>query len=292
MSNANEAPSLEGLMKLVFHYGACRVDVDRSNGSINQRAVNAAIDELRAYAAALTAAPAPANPDEFGVDEYIAPQDAETKSAIRFEEWMYQARELIRDREQAYLAWRNGRDNDPSEVLFDAYQLAKLSLSAHLAKRIAPAPTDAQIEPATFREILDWRMCSDPWPGGDMQTVDAWMDARSRELGYSDWLDAYHTLQKLPPAPSPEGSAVMEVLEAPRYWLHSEDLGGKRLFVLEDDHVRLLRQVASGVNSWPPAGTWEHDCQKSTSLVLIRNGEKCGNCGAADGVHSPEGEKR
>jgi len=136
----NEAPSLEGLAEWLREQSS--ILNDNKNFAIAAR-------KLLRWASAvdsLTAAPAPANPDEFGVDEYIAPQDAETKSAIRFEEWMYQARELIRDREQAYLAWRNGRDNDPSEVLFDAYQLAKLSLSAHLAKRIAPAPTDAQIE--------------------------------------------------------------------------------------------------------------------------------------------------
>ena len=52
-----------------------------------------------------------------------------------------------------------------------------------------------------FRAVLDWRMCSDPWPGGDMQAVDEWLDAQSREFGYSDWLDAYHTLQSLPPVP-------------------------------------------------------------------------------------------
>lgn len=45
-----------------------------------------------------------------------------------------------------------------------------------------------------MRAILDWRMCSDPWPGGDMNAVDDWLDGVCREGGYQDWVDAYHSL--------------------------------------------------------------------------------------------------
>lgn len=45
-----------------------------------------------------------------------------------------------------------------------------------------------------LRAILDWRMCSDPWPGGDMDTVDDWLGGVCREGGYQTWVDAYHEL--------------------------------------------------------------------------------------------------
>lgn len=44
-----------------------------------------------------------------------------------------------------------------------------------------------------FRAILDWRMCSDPWPQGvNMEVVDDFLNALSREMGYADWIEAYH----------------------------------------------------------------------------------------------------
>jgi hypothetical protein len=53
-----------------------------------------------------------------------------------------------------------------------------------------PLPTDTA-EP--LRAILEWRMCSDPWPGGDMSIVDAWLNSWCAMAGFSDWVDAYHT---------------------------------------------------------------------------------------------------
>ena len=44
----------------------------------------------------------------------------------------------------------------------------------------------------TLRAILDWRMCSDPWPGGEMETVDKFLNNISESAGYKDWIDAYH----------------------------------------------------------------------------------------------------
>jgi hypothetical protein len=96
----------------------------------------------------------------------------------------------------------------------------------YIPKGAAPAPTltDAQIDAITDQQ----------WGAGCLPNQ------------YQAHRAFARAILRATPA---EGSAVMEVLEAPRYWLHSEDLGGKRLFVLEDDHVRLLRQVASGVHS-------------------------------------------
>jgi hypothetical protein len=76
------------------------------------------------------------------------------------------------------------------------------------AAQAVSAGPEASSWPTTFREILDWRMCSDPWPGGEMQTVDEWLDRQSRHLGYTDWLDAYHALQTLPPTPPAERPAA------------------------------------------------------------------------------------
>lgn len=43
-----------------------------------------------------------------------------------------------------------------------------------------------------FRAVLDWRMCSDPWPGGDEETVDEWLNEMARAFGFEHWIQAYH----------------------------------------------------------------------------------------------------
>lgn len=52
------------------------------------------------------------------------------------------------------------------------------------------------LDPTRLRAVLDWRMCSDPWPGGDMAAVDGWLNGASKMAGFDDWIDAYH---RLPP---------------------------------------------------------------------------------------------
>ena len=47
---------------------------------------------------------------------------------------------------------------------------------------------------APLNDLLTWRMCSDPWPGGDMAVIDDWLNSESRAAGFSDWIDAYHRL--------------------------------------------------------------------------------------------------
>ena len=39
---------------------------------------------------------------------------------------------------------------------------------------------------------------SDPWPGGDMDSVDDWLDGVCREGGYQNWVEAYHSLVGAP----------------------------------------------------------------------------------------------
>jgi len=44
-----------------------------------------------------------------------------------------------------------------------------------------------------FRTVLDWWMCSDPFPEGvNKQIVDDCSTARRRERGYIDLVGAYH----------------------------------------------------------------------------------------------------
>lgn len=44
-----------------------------------------------------------------------------------------------------------------------------------------------------FRAVLDWWMCSDPWPKGvDREVIARLLTRESVTRGYTDWLDAYH----------------------------------------------------------------------------------------------------
>jgi hypothetical protein len=46
---------------------------------------------------------------------------------------------------------------------------------------------------AEFRTVLDWWMCSDPFPEGvNKQIVDDWLDREAKERGYTDLIGAYH----------------------------------------------------------------------------------------------------
>jgi hypothetical protein len=114
------------------------------------------------------------------------------------------------------------------------------------------APVAHPTKPTTFRAILDWRMCSDPWPGGDMQAVDEWLDAQSRDLGYSDWLDAYHTLQSLPAVPvaaQPDTSGVAPCTR-----------------ISEDDLTELERMVSQPSR---PACFFPVDADQLANAVLL-----------------------
>jgi len=45
-----------------------------------------------------------------------------------------------------------------------------------------------------FRAVLDWYMCSNPWPGDKLNhaIVTTWLDSLAKADGWSDWVDAYH----------------------------------------------------------------------------------------------------
>lgn len=46
--------------------------------------------------------------------------------------------------------------------------------------------------PKIFRALLDMLMCNDQDTSGYMGILEAYAESQSRELGYLDWIDAYH----------------------------------------------------------------------------------------------------
>lgn len=48
-----------------------------------------------------------------------------------------------------------------------------------------------------YAAFLDLLMCSDPWPCGmeNEKTLKDLADRKAKEMGYTDWIDAYHQIQ-------------------------------------------------------------------------------------------------
>ena len=59
------------------------------------------------------------------------------------------------------------------------------------AARITELEASQRLVPP-LRAILDWWMCSDPWPGGDHDVIEEWLNGLCREHGYDSWVIAYH----------------------------------------------------------------------------------------------------
>jgi hypothetical protein len=57
-----------------------------------------------------------------------------------------------------------------------------------------------QMTQREFRAVLDWYMCSDPWPmpreDRSHEIVTAWLDRLAKADGWSDWVDAYHRVPR------------------------------------------------------------------------------------------------
>lgn len=49
-----------------------------------------------------------------------------------------------------------------------------------------------------FRALLDWYMCSDPWPldGENHKAITALVQRESLNRGYDDWTEAMHNFLK------------------------------------------------------------------------------------------------
>ena len=47
-----------------------------------------------------------------------------------------------------------------------------------------------------LRAILDWWMCSDPWPGGNHDSIAMWLNIQCRKQGYDNWVTAFHKMPK------------------------------------------------------------------------------------------------
>ena len=55
-----------------------------------------------------------------------------------------------------------------------------------------------QMTQREFRAVLDWFMCSDPFPA-DADThavVTEWLTQLAKADGWSDWVDAYHRVPR------------------------------------------------------------------------------------------------
>ena len=48
-----------------------------------------------------------------------------------------------------------------------------------------------------FRALLDWFMCSDPWPADQKnhELVTEFIEDESTKRGYGCWVEAYHDLK-------------------------------------------------------------------------------------------------
>ncbi len=53
-----------------------------------------------------------------------------------------------------------------------------------------------------FRAMLDWFMCSDPWPvepdRGSHTIIEALLEKEAFSRGYAGWVGAYHALEVQP----------------------------------------------------------------------------------------------
>lgn len=51
--------------------------------------------------------------------------------------------------------------------------------------------------PTEFRSVLDWYVCSDPFPPSvNQQVIEDWLDRESKARGYADRIVAYHQAPK------------------------------------------------------------------------------------------------
>lgn len=55
---------------------------------------------------------------------------------------------------------------------------------------------DAIVYQEEFKALLEWRMCSDPFPMEESKKhlIDDLLDGMAVDFGFGDWLEAYHAL--------------------------------------------------------------------------------------------------
>lgn len=76
-------------------------------------------------------------------------------------------------------------------------QFWPVNMSNLLKPTLRTVAAEARIEgigEIPLRALLDWYMCSDPWPGGDQDVITMWLNKMCRARGYLDWVAAYHAL--------------------------------------------------------------------------------------------------
>jgi hypothetical protein len=66
------------------------------------------------------------------------------------------------------------------------------------AKTDEPVIVTPQMTQREFRAVLDWFMCSDPWPDGPEThaIVTDWLNNMATADGWDSWVDAYHRVPR------------------------------------------------------------------------------------------------
>jgi hypothetical protein len=127
---------------------------------------------------------------------------------MTFEEWGEQKKiDVIHDGLSIYADWKADREQQAGEIaecqgLCKSHEgeLADLQVAHNralgslvdLQAEIALLKAKDTLLAAPIRALLDWFMCSDPWPGGDHEAVESWLNYVCRDMGFETWVDAYH----------------------------------------------------------------------------------------------------
>lgn len=98
---------------------------------------------------------------------------------------------------------------------------------------------------AEFRTVLDWWMCSDPFPEGvNKQVIDDWLNREAKERGYTDLVGAYH---KAPTIVSNKdayiGDGVYARFNGQEIWLRAPSDGGDRYICLNSGMLEQIQKI-------------------------------------------------
>lgn len=119
---------------------------------------------------------------------------ASITNAVRAEYAEARARELKMAMRDAWSAIENFRAMSARDVLQSALVADDKSTANYaLASPLPAEGREHSINDVEFRCILDWRMCSDPFPESvNIEIIDQWIHNESVKRGHADWAAAYH----------------------------------------------------------------------------------------------------
>lgn len=85
--------------------------------------------------------------------------------------------------------WHDDKGNDDVQLLINEVKRLRTVAAEARKEGIGEIP---------LRALLDWYMCSDPWPVlepyQNQETVTEWLDGVCKASGYKDWVEAYHKM--------------------------------------------------------------------------------------------------